>query len=360
MKKGKRFLAFLLTVVVCLSVSACTPAPEPSGSSSSGGASNPPASSKEEPKNVNTKINPLTGLNDLPANCIGKRPVGIMINNIRSAVPQNNIAGADLCYEMLVEGGITRILAIYSDIQSLPKTGSIRSARPSYVELAKGHDLIYCHVGGSDEAASMIKSMGVDDVDGNYDTKTIWRDKGRVAEFGSVHSCVTDGERLMEKITKENIRTDIRAGANAFTFLENGKTRVPSGEACTSVTVPFSASYTSVFDYDEKAQVYKKSQFGAPHVDYGTNKQVAVTNVLVLKTKVENSHDAAGHMNIELEGGEGLYISMGGCEEIKWSKGNANNPLTLTNKDGTPLELNCGKSWICFVGLATQIDVESE
>ena len=51
---------------------------------------------------------------------------------------------------------------------------------------------------------------------------------------------------------------------------------------------------------------------------------------------------------------------MGGCEEIKWSKGDASNPLTLTNQDGTPLEMNCGKSWICFVGLATQIDITAE
>lgn len=359
MKRGKRWLTLLLTAAVCLSMSACTPATQESQAPSSGEASSLPASSQEV-ENVNTKINPLTGLDDLPESCIGKRPVGIMINNIRNAVPQNNITGADICYEMLVEGGITRILAIYSDIESLPKTGSIRSARPSYVELAKGHDLIYCHVGGSDEAASMIQSMDIDDIDGNYDTKTIWRDKGRIAEFGSVHSCVTDGERLSEKIASEGIRTDIREGANAFTFLENGKTRTPSGEACTSVTVPFSAGYTSVFDYDEKNQVYKKSQFGEPQVDYGTNEQVAVTNVLVLKTSVENSHDAAGHMDIELEGGEGYYISMGGCEEIKWSKGDASNPLTLTNQDGTPLEMNCGKSWICFVGLATQIDITAE
>ena len=126
MKRGKRWLTLLLTAAVCLSMSACTPATQESQAPSGGEASSLPASSQEV-ENVNTKINPLTGLDDLPESCIGKRPVGIMINNIRNAVPQNNITGADICYEMLVEGGITRILAIYSDIESLPKTGSIRS-----------------------------------------------------------------------------------------------------------------------------------------------------------------------------------------------------------------------------------------
>ena len=93
--------------------------------------------------------NPLTGEPlDAPYTA---RPYSVMINNMISALPQHGVSQADMVYEVLAEGGITRCFALFTDIQSVEKLGSIRSARPYYVDLAYSYDSIYVHAGGSED-----------------------------------------------------------------------------------------------------------------------------------------------------------------------------------------------------------------
>ena len=93
-------------------------------------------------------INPLTGLaceNDMSK----IRPVTIMVNNIREALPQIGISEADIVYEIIEEGGITRLLCVYNDYSDIPEIGSVRSARDYFIDIADAHDAIFVHAGAS-------------------------------------------------------------------------------------------------------------------------------------------------------------------------------------------------------------------
>ena len=89
-----------------------------------------------EPENVNL----LTGVADLSEEAVGKRPVAVMINNIEAALPQYGISEADLLFELPVEGGVTRLMALYGDYTAVPQVCSVRSCRYYFPILAAGYD----------------------------------------------------------------------------------------------------------------------------------------------------------------------------------------------------------------------------
>ena len=93
---------------------------------------------------------PLTGeVLDEP---LTVRPTAIVINNIRYALPHHGTSQADIIFEIMAEGGITRMMGLFSSVEGVGEIGTVRSARDYYVSLALGHDAVYLHAGGSPQA----------------------------------------------------------------------------------------------------------------------------------------------------------------------------------------------------------------
>jgi len=175
---------------------------------------------EEEPK-TDMLQNPLTGLYDLDKSAEGKRFYSIMIGNSNEAMPQLGVSEADLVYEMMVEGGITRMMAIYADIAKSGDTpiGSNRSARTNFVSTALGYDCIFGHYGGSESGYRMIRNNDVDDLDGLYLAETFWRDADRQRDLGKEHSALTNSEELIKAAEKKGYRTTRNDPSyTAFTF----------------------------------------------------------------------------------------------------------------------------------------------
>ena len=153
----------IFSLVVCLLIlllSGCSEAPE----RLSVDKGDEPSSTVKEPEPVLYK-NPLTGISELSKDKADDRPVAIMINNIAVAQPvQTGINKADIVYETEVEGGITRLMAVYQDVTKAERIGSIRSARYAYVDLALGHNAIYLHR-GQDEVYCGPHLNDIDDID---------------------------------------------------------------------------------------------------------------------------------------------------------------------------------------------------
>lgn len=349
----KKTIAWLLVYVLSFILGSCAPGENPSSPESLPGE---PSSQDVSTGSALGVLNPLTGLSGFDQSKMGLRPVGIMINNIKDATPANNITNADLCYEMVAEGGITRILAMYADYSKIAMTGSIRSVRPYYLYLAQGHDAFLVHIGGSEDAYSYIRNNKFNDVDGMYDSKNLWRDPGRKARFGSLHSVVTDGEHLTAAIKAKKYRTEINADVKQFSFNKPDQPVIPAGEVCEKLTVPFSEYCVATFNYDAQTKLYYKSQFKKPQLDAVDDKtQVAVTNVVVMYSKVTHSGDAKGHMDVGLSSGSGMYASGGKMIPVKWSKGKPSDPLIFADESGAVLNLNAGKTWICIIDKSMKI-----
>lgn len=305
-------------------------------------------------------INPLTG-EPMDEKYIDDRPVAVMLNNLKQAMPQLGNSQADIIYEVLAEGGITRMLAVYQSVDGIGTIGSVRSARTYYLELALGHDAIYLHAGGSPDSYKKIKSWNVtafDCVNGPYEGTLFWRDKNRIKNNGSVHSVVTSGETILDLFPTYNIRLE---HDNDFIyemkFSEDGTPE--GGEQALRITVPYSYYKTGVFSYDSETGKYLVEEYDSAYIDGNSGEQVSVTNVLVLETECNIiSGDDAGRITVDLTQGEGWYACGGKIIPIQWKKDGVNDQLLYFNQTGEPLTLGVGTSYVNIIPIENEITVE--
>lgn len=305
-------------------------------------------------------INPLTGEpaeDELAQN----RPVAVMLNNLKQAMPQLGNSQADIIYEVLAEGGITRMLAVYQSVDGVGLIGSVRSARTYYLELALGHDAVYLHAGGSPDAYDKIKAWQVtafDCVRGPYEGTLFWRDQNRIRNNGRVHSVVTSGETIQKLLPTYGVRLEHEEGyAYEMQFAQSGAPA--EGTAAEKLTVPYSSYKTGVFEYDAETGKYLVSEYGSAYVDGNSGAQVAVTNVLVLKAKCSViPGDDAGRITVDLTQGDGWFACGGKILPIQWSKDGVNAQLTYRTQAGEPLTLGTGNSYVNIIPLDNEITVE--
>ena len=301
----------------------------------------PQSSVTSEPAPVFYK-NPLTGVSELTEDKTDDRPVAIMVNNITTAQPvQAGLNQADIIYETEVEGGITRLLAVYQDVSKVGTIGTIRSARYPYVDLALGHNAIYLHH-GQDNTYCGPHLKDIDDInisESNYGFRT----KNGLA---SEHTLYTEGSKLWDGLVKDKVKTE-RGSSAAWASFADEDTPVTFENTASTVSIPFSASYKSVFKYDAATGVYTRYFRDTLRKDSKTGETTEVKNVFVLLTTIKNYPDGY-HRQVLLESGDGYYCSNGTYTAIKWSKGAAKNGFSFTNTDGSELTVNAGSSWVCI------------
>ena len=262
-------------------------------------------------------------------------------------------------YEILAEGGITRMMAVFQDGAGAGEIGTVRSARDYYASLAYGHDAVYLHAGGSPQAYEFIKSRGVtalDCVNGPYEGTLFWRDQERRRSAGLEHSVLTSSETIQELLpTYQRVRLDHEEGFQVgWTFQEGPEA---GGEAAEILTVPFSTYKTGVFEYDPDSGLYLVEEYGEPYVDGNTGEQVAVKNVLVLYTDVSQlSGDSAGRLKVRTTGsGGGLLVRDGLAWPITWEREGESDRLSFYREDGQPAALGVGHSYINIVKTGTEV-----
>ena len=355
----KRFLAMLLAAMMVVSLAGCGKEEEPAQPVLE---PEPVAEPQPEPEPepepepyVPAGTNPLTGEPMEPA-YEKNRPVAVMLNNLKAAQPPLGVSQADIIYEVPAEGGITRMLGIYQSLEGVGTLGSIRSARPYYLELALGHDALYVHAGGSPDAYKDIPAWGVDNMDGvngGSDAKIFWRDADRRKTMDYEHTLVISGEKILE-YAASHFRTEHKDGY-VYTQAFAGDGTPASGAAAEHVTLKFSNYKTGKFDYDSETGKYLVSQYGGAYTDGNTGEQVGVTNVLVLETAISViSGDKAGRLTVQLTGsGSGTYFCGGKAVAIRWSKADRNSQFVYTLADGTPLTMGQGNSYVCIMSPKT-------
>ncbi|MBQ8400633.1 MAG: DUF3048 domain-containing protein, partial [Clostridia bacterium] len=115
-----------------------------------------------------------------------KRPVAIMVNNIKNCLPQAGISCGDMFYECSAEGGITRLMMLTTDYEDIPLVGSIRSSRDYFIDFLANHEAIYIHAGGSGMAYEKIAWRKINNLDGvnMYIPGMFWRDEWRLNNMG--------------------------------------------------------------------------------------------------------------------------------------------------------------------------------
>ncbi len=296
------------------------------------------------------QLNNLTGLPDLSPKAVGKRPVAIMVNNIRASLPQYGVYQADIMFETLVEGGITRMMALYGDITKVPKVCSVRSCRYYFPIFAQGFDAVYFCFGSNETLGTpTLKRIGIDYFDGNktYDSLVFGRDANRLKQYSREHTAYVDGGNIPELLDKYSVRKKYAEGKDkaAFNFCDVSENKATGDIAADRARLDFSNSYYSTFVYNAKSKTYLKQHNGKPHMDSGNNKQLEYTNVLVLESDI-GRYKGGSLVEMNWKGGSGYYISHGKAQKIVWLKKTESSPIELFDEDGKDLTINAGKSYI--------------
>lgn len=367
---NKRGWSMLLLSALTLALAVSCGGKNPGGASSSqpGSASqsNEPSVSViapvTEPDPEYPYANPLTG-EGLEEDISGKRPIAIMLNNLRKALPQVGVAHADVIYEIVAEGGITRMMAVYQDIEGVGDLGAVRSARDYYVNLALGHDAIFIHAGGSPQAYDTFDNWQVphiDFVNGPYGNMC-WRDPDRRKTAGLEHSLLTSSEKILEQMPSRFTREHDSSYQVGWTFTKEAPA---GGQAASQLAVPFSSYKTGHFAYDAGQGGYQIVQYidktDVPYVDGGTNEAVTVSNVLVLYTDVSRvKGDDKGRMEVRTTGtGDGLLLRDGLLYEITWRRDDRKGCYSFQDKSGQDIPLAVGPSYINIVGTSAEVTWE--
>ena len=297
--------------------------------------------------------NPLTGEKGYSASAVGKRPVAVMVNNVRAALPQYGIAAADVIFELPVEAGITRLMAVYADYTAVPDVCSIRSCRYYYPLLCLGMDAVYCHWGMDQTIAKeTLARTGIDRFDGaNYTGTLFFRDEARQKTYAIEHTGYLKGSNLPDMLTNKGMRTDLAPDYRKplFNFAENDIPLSDNQTPTREITLNFSGPYFSTFQYDEAAGVYRKLHSGSPHMDLHTGTQLAFENVFILQTDIHTREDEY-LMDVALSGGTGFYAVNGGIRAITWTKDAETAPIRVFEVSGEELTVSPGKSYIGMIG----------
>lgn len=273
------------------------------------------------------------------------RPYAIMINNISTARPlQSGLQDAYIIYEIIVEGGITRYMALFLD-QDTERIGSIRSARHYYLDYALENDAIYVHHGQSPQAQSDFRKLGIDRVVVD-NTKTGWRDNS--LNVATEHRLFTSIEKLNSGLGKIRTTRNNDLLLN-YSIDELDLSKMEGAQSAQSVSIKYSSSTTSSYEYDSENQVYKRYVNDKAHTDYVTKEQYTFKNIITYQVDNYTINDGENKGRQELENigsGTGYFISNGYAVPIKWEKDSRASQTKYYFENGEELIVNDGNTFI--------------
>ena len=272
------------------------------------------------------------------------RPYAIMINNVEGARKlQSGLQDAYMVYELMVEGGITRYLALFLD-QTTERIGSIRSARHYYLDYALENDAIYVHHGYSPQAREDWSKLGVDRIEVNEST-TGWRDKSasKTYEFTLFTNIEKLGKGIRSKRTERNKDLLLNYSVDNIDISQM-EGAIPANK----VDIKYSSNTTTNYEYDTEKNIYLRSVNNKSQNDYITGKQLTVKNIIVYKVKYSNIQgDDKGRQTIDNVGtGTGYYISNGYAVPITWKKDSRSSATVYKYNNGKEIQVNDGNTFI--------------
>ena len=286
------------------------------------------------------------------------RPYAVMINNISTVWGyQCGLQDAYIVYEIIVEGGYTRLMAVFKD-KNLDRIGSVRSSRHYFLDYALENDAVYVHFGWSPQAESDMKSLGVNNINFmSYDGYTRDYSLGLATE----HTAFTNTDSINSGIEYYNYRnTSDDYKLLNYSVDEIDLSTLDGNIQANNVYIDYSPSRNTSFVYDEENKVYKRYQNNKEHIDYSTKEQYTTKNIITYQvSNYTISGDNKGRQDIDNIGtGEGWYITNGYAIPIKWEKTSRSSKTKYSLADGTELKVNDGNTYIQIQPKSREITIE--
>ena len=286
-----------------------------------------------------------------------ERPIAVMIDNHRGALPQAGLNDAYLVYEMIVEGGESRLMALFKGV-NLEQIGPVRSARHYFLDYALENDAIYVHFGWSPQAQSDISRLSVDNINGIYESSTsFWRTKDKRAP----HNVATSTEKILEIANRKGYST--QSNQESVLNYVADPVNLDSEMIATTVTIPYSDSNEVTYEYDEATQRYVRYDRGEKQVDWVTGETVTTKNIIIVKVKNTTLNDGEnkGRQTLDnIKTLDGYYITNGKAIAITCEKTDRAEQTVYKDLEGNEIEVNDGNTFIQMCPIDSEIVIEPD
>jgi hypothetical protein len=329
--------------VVSLAASAC------GGGGGDKSASTTPTSTVVSEGSVKqVAVAPLTNLPDQSEAAADRPSVAVKIDNAPEARPQSGLDIADVVYEEVVEGGVTRFIAVFHS-QAPELAGPVRSVRPMDPTVLSAFHGLVAYSGGIPAFVSMMRKAPVQDVNVDVATDAYTWDKNRHAP----HNQYVSPAKLWPKAKGDyddppKPMFDYRAAGEPF------------GDAdARHVVIPYSPRQTSVYDWDVATGSWKRTSNGTAHTTT-SGAQIAPQNLVVQFVKMHTLDyvDQSGTNVVEstvIGSGDAWILSGGRVTKGRWSKESAGAATEFTDAAGNPVKLAAGRTWVHFAPVGTPV-----
>lgn len=274
-----------------------------------------------------------------------KRPIAVIVENAPQARPQAGLGKADIVYEILAEGGISRFLAIFSS-EVVDRVGPVRSARPYFALKAFEHDAIFVHSGGSVEAYTYMRELALDHIDEMRSFQPFWREKERRPP----HNLYTSVVSLRQEAQKLGYNRPVKSSGFGIASVEN-----PDGKTVSTLRINYAGDYEVKFVFQGDDKQYYRFINGNPHLDGSSNTQISCSTVLI-QVAEHVVKDEEGRLEIRFVGqGTGWVFSGGRVLPVRWEKKNLRDKTRFYYENGEELRVNPGRVWVEVVDTRTRV-----
>ncbi len=281
-----------------------------------------------------------------------QRPVAVMIDDEKTALPHFGITGVDVMYEMVnstANQGVTRFMAIVKDWESIKQLGSIRSTRPTNLQIFPEWNAVLCHDGGPFWNDNFYKNVFVERFSGTFSRVN----NGKAREF-TEYVCSGDLDKNFKNSGFSKTYNQYWEGTPHYQFAshtkDNDLTQYSSAQDCNKLVLPFHHN-NPYLEYDSSEKVYKYYQYGQAEVDAGNgNKQMTYKNILLQNARLEQLDDHGYMMYYPTESGrEGYFITDGKAIKITWSKLSDITATRYYDENGEEIKINVGKTYVALI-----------
>lgn len=338
-----------------------------------------PAEAKDQPCPINGKMFTNTERQAWEK----RRPLAVMIENAPDARPQSGLSDADVIFEIVAEGAVTRFMGIfYCGVQAYDTTlAPVRSARTYFLDYASGFNYpLYVHVGGANlpgptDALGQINDYGwalendVNQFSVGY--PTFVRNANRLGkDVATEHTMETTTEKLWKvgvdrewtnmsperKVGRTVVAgKDWKEGFKGWKFYDE----LPAKGTVNKISHEFwtgYGQYAVVWDFQTGTNTYKRTMGGEAHVDLNNKKQIEATNIVLILTTEKGPLNENKHMLYGTTGtGDALVFTNGTAAKVKWSKPTREAELRFVDAKGQDISLNRGLTWISVVDTSTEV-----
>lgn len=283
------------------------------------------------------------------------RPIAVMIDNHNLAWPQAGLNQAYLVYEAIVEGGETRLMALFKGV-NLDKIGPVRSARHYFLDYAMENDAIYTHFGWSPQAQSDIAKYNINNINGITESETsFWR----VKDKSSPHNVATSTSAIL-KIAKSKGYSTTSTQESVLNYVTDD-VKLENGQGATTITIPHSTLQKVKYEYDEQNQVYKRYARNKAQIDWDTGNSITTKNIIITfcdNYTLEDSENKGRQGLRNIGTFNGYYITNGKAIKIKCIKEARNLQTRYEDLEGNEIKVNDGNTWINICPTNANVEIE--